>query len=226
MPLSGFKSLMLRRGAQPIEQLSVKLTLPEDGSIRVISSPSVPTTVQNGYPQTLTWTLVSSRAGSAPISVTASAEVGGTRRASANILVNPSITSAKASYVPPPRPVSSKYDVGVYYMSAWSLDSHWDPIRNVPYHMPVLGYYAEGAPLVIDWQIKWAVEHGIRFFVFGWMSGPEDFVAKGRNAYLASKYRSSIQFCIQAGFDVGVTNIDEFLAAVKTWINEYFTQPE
>ncbi len=101
------------RGAEPVEQLSVKLTLPDDGSIQVVSSPTVPTTLQNGYPQALVWTLVSSRTGTAPISVTASAVVGGTSRASAKILVNPAITPTKASYVPPPRPVSSKYDIGV-----------------------------------------------------------------------------------------------------------------
>ena len=170
-------------GAQPVEQLSVKLTLPDDGSIRVVSSPTVPTTLQNGYPQTLVWTLVSSRAGNVPISVTASAPAGSTSRASANILVNPSITPTKASYVPPPRPVSSKYDIGAYYFPGWSLDSHWDPIRNFPEHMPVQGYYAEGAPQVMDWQIKQAVDHGIKFFAIG----PENPFFK---AYFASKYKS------------------------------------
>jgi photosystem II stability/assembly factor-like uncharacterized protein len=213
------------RGAEPVEQLSVQLTLPDDGSIRVISSPSVPTTVQNGYPLTLTWTLVSSRAGTDPISVTASAAVGGTSRASANILVNPAVVPAKASYVPPPRPVSSKYDVGAYYMPGHSLDSHWDAIRNIPYHMPVLGYYAEGTPQVMDWQIKYAVEHGIKFFAVDAMSDsrgelPNPFF----KAYFASKYRSFIQFCILACMDV--KSVDEFLTVVKDWIERYFTQPE
>lgn len=33
---------------------------------------------------------------------------------------------------------------------------------------PLLGYYAEGHPTVMDRQITWAVEHGISFFVFDW----------------------------------------------------------
>jgi photosystem II stability/assembly factor-like uncharacterized protein len=214
------------RGAEPVEQLSVQLNLPEDGSIGVVSSPPIPTTVQNGYPQTLTWTLVSSRAGNAPISVTASASAGGTSQASATILVNPSIRPTKASYVPPPMPVSSKYDVGAYYFPGWHLDSHWDPIRNFPDHMPVLGTYAEGAPQVIDWQIKWAVEHGIKFFAVDWYWGsagelPNPFF----KAYSAAKYRSYIQFCILLASNP-TTGVDEFSNIVKRWIDEYFTKPE
>ncbi len=214
------------RGAEPVQQLSVKLNLPADGSIRVVSSPTVPATVQNGYPQTLVWTLVSSRAGNATISVTAAAPAGGTSQASATILVNPSISPTKASYVPSPIPVSSKYDVGVYYFPGWSLDSHWDPIRNYPDHMPALGHYAEGAPQVIDWQIKWAVEHGIKFFAVDWYWGgvrelPNPFF----KAYFASEYMSSIQFCILLASNP-TTGVDEFLNIVRTWIDEYFTKPE
>ena len=213
------------RGAGPVEQLSVQLTLPDDGSIRVISSPTVPATVQNGYPQVLAWTLVSSRAGNSPISVTAAAPAGGTSTASANILVNPSITPTKASYVPRPIPVSSKYDVGVYYMPSFALDSHWDSIRNFPDRRPVLGYYAEGAPQVIDWQIKWAVEHGIKFFALDWAWGVGGKITDAFfRAYFGSKYRSYMQFCINAGFDI--RSLDEFLLVVKTWIEKYFTQPE
>jgi hypothetical protein len=206
------------RGAEPVEDLSVQLILPDDGSIRVVSSPFVPTTVQNGYPQTLTWTLVSSSGGIAPISVTASAQVGGVSKASANILVNAAIAPAKPSYVPPPRQASSNYDVGVYYFDGWSLDSHWDPVRNYPDHLPVLGYYAEGTPQVIDWQIKWAVEHGIKFFV----AGPGSSFYK---AYFASEYKSSIQFCIMWATDTVMT-VDEFAEMARTWIDKYFAQPQ
>jgi len=209
------------RGAEPVEQVSARLTLPDDGSIRAVSSPSVLTTVQNGYPQTLTWTLVSSKAGNAPISVTASAHAGGSSTASTTILVNPSIAPAKASYVPPPKPSSSSYDVGVYSFPAWNHDVQWDVIRNVPYHMPVQGYYAEGAPQVVDWQIKWAAEHGIKFFVAPHYPNPL------LKAHLASGYRSYVQFCL--GFaiqDVGPMSLDEFLALIKTWIDEHFARPE
>ncbi len=216
------------RGAETVGQLSVKLNLPADGSIRVVSSPSVPSTVQNGHPQTLTWTLISSKTGTAPISVTAAAPAGGTSTASANISIRAAMKPTTASYVPPPIPVSSKYDVGVYYFPGWSLDSQWAPIRNYPDRRPVLGYYAEGAPQVIDWQIKWAAEHGIRFFVVNtrWDSQGEWMAKRFFKAYFASRYRSSIQFSLLYGNDIASMSIDEFLETVKTWINEYFKQPE
>ena len=37
-----------------------------------------------------------------------------------------------------------------------------------PERTPLLGYYREGDPSVMDWQIKWVVEHGISFFAFDW----------------------------------------------------------
>ncbi len=131
-----------------------------------------PATVQNGYPQTLTWTLVSSRAGTAPISVTASAPAGGTSRASANILVNPAVTRCQSLLCPAAQAgVLQLRRRCLLYVGLWCLDSHWDYIRNFPDRMPVLGYYAEGTPQVIDWQIKWAVEHGIKFFALLWAWG-------------------------------------------------------
>ena len=151
------------RGAQPVQGLSVNLTPPSDGSVEIVSSPSAPTSLTNGYPQVLTWTLVASQAATTPISFSATSPNAGTAQVSTSVLVNPSVTAQPSPYVPLPEPVNSNYDVGLYYFPGWSLDSHWDPIRNFPERMPALGYYAEGSPQVMDWHIKWAVEHGIKF---------------------------------------------------------------
>src|SRR5579863_3245371 len=49
------------RGAAAAEQLAVKLHLPANGSLRVVSSPTVPASVAGGYPQTLVWTLLANK---------------------------------------------------------------------------------------------------------------------------------------------------------------------
>ena len=48
----------------------------------------------------------------------------------------------------------------------WPTLEKWNVLDAVPERMPLLGYYREGDPSVMDWQIKWAVEHGIAFFAF------------------------------------------------------------
>ncbi len=45
----------------------------------------------------------------------------------------------------------------------------WDPLRLfAPIRKPLLGYYDESNPEVVDWQIKWAVENGITGFLVDW----------------------------------------------------------
>jgi hypothetical protein len=45
----------------------------------------------------------------------------------------------------------------------------WDMVAQTrPEIKPLLGWYDEGCPEVIDWQIKWAVEHGITSFCVDW----------------------------------------------------------
>jgi hypothetical protein len=221
------------RGAENLEHLSVQLKLPSDGSVKIVSSPSVSESLANGYPQRLEWTLLAKESGTIPISVEATSQ-SGSARGSANLLVNPKVSAQKSTYVPRPVPAPSDYDVGLYYFPGWSLFSHWDPIRNFPERTPALGYYAEGDPQVLDWQIKWAVEHGVNFFAVDWYwdsSGqnvppgeqPNNFL----QAYSASVYRKYIKFCLAYADGNGTTagSTAEFMKIAQAWIKEYFSQP-
>jgi hypothetical protein len=221
------------RGAAAAEQLAVKLHLPTNGSLSVVSLPTVPTSVAGGYPQTLVWTLLANKSGSFPISVTAEAH-SLSAQASTILLVNPEVTANNSGYVPAPTPAASEYNIGAYYFPGWSLDSHWDPIREFPERMPALGYYAEGNPQVLDWQIKWAVEHGISFFAVDWFwfnsggSGPAgELPSNFLEAYSAASYRDYVKFCIAYANGNGATagSVAEFESIAKAWIKEYFSQP-
>jgi len=224
------------RGAQSVQGLSANLTLPGDGSVKIVSSPSMPSSLTNGYPQALTWTLVASQAAMTSISFSATSLNGGTARVSSNIFINPPVLSQPSPYVPPPAPVYSNYDVGLYYFPGWSLDSHWDPIRSFPERTPALGYYAEGAPQVMDWQIKWAAEHGVKFFAVDWSwYGPQmPSTEQGEQpntflqAYFSSAYHSYVQFALAyAGNQPSVVagSTSELLTITQAWINEYFSRP-
>lgn len=224
------------RGAQPIQGVSATLSLPSDGSVSVVSSPSFPQSLANGYPQILTWSLLAQQPETIQISVSADSANGGSAQAATTMMVNPPVTPQSSPYVPPPVPVYSDYDVGIYYFPGWNLDSHWDPIRNFPERMPALGYYAEGAPQVLDWQIKWAVEHGVSFFAVDWswygQGMPTTELGEQPNpflqAYFASTYHDYIKYCIAYAGNSPTTNaesISDLLTITQAWINEYFSEP-
>ena len=68
--------------------------------------------------------------------------------------------------MPAPQPVSSDYIVAAHYYAAWKkgapgLHNGFDDLHLYPERTPLMGYYDEENPDVCDWEIKWAVEHGI-----------------------------------------------------------------
>ena len=82
-------------------------------------------------------------------------------------LANP----AKADAVPPPvKADTGDIKVGAMFYPGWMPGTGWgwsllDPYPN---RKPALGYYDDTNVEVMDWQIKWALEHGVSFFNFCW----------------------------------------------------------
>ena len=79
-----------------------------------------------------------------------------------------------ADYVPAPRPVPAQngFLLGVQSCNLWQEGrayAGWDyvyPFRAN--RKPCLGWYDEGHPEEIDWEIKWQAEHGIAFEQHCW----------------------------------------------------------
>ena len=136
----------------------------------------------------------------------------------------------KAAYVPEPKPVKGKYDVGVYYFPGWQSRSQWQPIERFPERKPILGWYREGDPEVADWQIKWAVEHGITYFAYDWYwsQGARHLEHGLHNGYFNARYKSMLKFCLLwANHNAPKTHsIDDSLAVTRYWITNYFQRPE
>ena len=71
--------------------------------------------------------------------------------------------------VPEPKPASTGRYIPVMQMcSLWKDPKAWEPIRPFPKAKPLLGYYEEGTPETIDWEIKMAVDNGIKAFMPCW----------------------------------------------------------
>ncbi|MBR5587138.1 MAG: glycoside hydrolase family 99-like domain-containing protein [Clostridia bacterium] len=78
------------------------------------------------------------------------------------------------SYIPEPQPANSDRIVAAHYYAAWKKgvagihEGFDDLAEEFPDRTPLMGYYDEENPEVCDWEIKWAVEHGINCFIHCW----------------------------------------------------------
>ena len=137
----------------------------------------------------------------------------------------------KASYVPEPRPVPCQYDVGVFYFPGWCSPSRWEPIKRVaPIRKPVLGWYDEANPECADWQIKWAVEHGVKFFMVDWYwhKGGRHLEHWLHDAYMKARYRRRLKFCLMwANHNPrGSHSPEDWRKVTQYWIDHYFGMEE
>lgn len=133
--------------------------------------------------------------------------------------------------IPRPRPVSTgPYQVGAYYFPGWPTREKWKVLDAFPERTPLLGYYAEGDPTVMDWQIKWAVEHGIGFFAFDWYwdRGRRQLEHALHGGFLNARFRSYMKFCLLwANHNPpGSSSESDLLAVTDYWIANYFRRPE
>jgi hypothetical protein len=133
--------------------------------------------------------------------------------------------------IPAPQPVSTgEYLVGAYYFPGWPTQEKWKLLDGFPERMPLLGYYREGDPVVMDWQIKWAVEHGIAFFAFDWYwdRGQRQLEHALHDGYLRARFRSSMKFCLLwANHNPPKSSTEaDLLAMTDYWIAQYFREPD
>lgn len=132
--------------------------------------------------------------------------------------------------IPEPQPAETRYLIGSYYYPGFGTDYQWRQLeQTAPEAKPVLGYYDEGNPECVDWQIKWAVEHGIRFFLIDW------YWVAGRmhhthyiEALKKSRFRSYMKWAVMwANHNPPNTHSEADWRAVTTyWIENFFNMPE
>ena len=151
-------------------------------------------------------------------------------RFSVPVKVLPSLGLTKASYVPEPKPVETDYDIAALYFPGWARVEAWQRVWNVcPERKPVLGWYDEANPEVVDWQIKWLVENGIHTLYVDW------YWDRGRQhldhwvkAFYKARYRRHLKWAMMwANHNAPGSHSEEDQRAVtKFWIENYFNTPE
>jgi hypothetical protein len=148
----------------------------------------------------------------------------------------------KAAYVPAPKPVKTQILVGAHNCPLWEAGSPemWNQVVKHPKRTPALGFYDQSNPEVADWETKWAVEHGVSFFVYCWYraskgEGVETKFSSAIEALLKSRFVNEFKFCImwenQGRNPVtwgrsGVAGEADLLKnLVPFWMTNYFTHP-
>ena len=148
-------------------------------------------------------------------------------------------------YVPEPKPVSSPYTIACHYYPGWKrggadLHNGFEDLKPYPDRTPLLGYYDEADPMTADWQIKWAVEHGINCFIYCWYRRPENvghpvtrdalrFGHAIHDALFHARYRDYMKFTImwecseRKGAASSIEDMTDNL--LPFWVENYFSKP-
>ncbi len=185
------------------------------------------------------WELQAAAPITEPLRVTYSLPDGSLAEATLPTDFQPPHDMAPKDYVPEPQPVTSDYHVGGIYFPGWKPGAHygWSILDAYPERMPALGYYDESNPEVMDWQIKWAVEHGMNFFMFCWYRG---YGTEGEpeitqhldhalhDGFFNARYEELIDFAImwENGNLAGVSDMDDLLDNLfPFWMETYFKRP-
>ncbi len=141
-----------------------------------------------------------------------------------------------SGYVPEPQPAQTDYLGLMHYCALWKEGTHygWGRIEAWPERRPAIGYYDEGTAEVADWHIKYALEHGIRGFIYCWYRRdlkPEITQSLGHAIHeglYEARYRDRFRFCImwENGCAEGVKDADDLLTNLfPFWMKNYFTHP-
>ncbi|MGB4726628.1 MAG: LamG-like jellyroll fold domain-containing protein [Thermogutta sp.] len=220
------------------EQGTVELHLPPVVEL-IKGNRNTPFAFRDGAGElTLSWTVQASQEGRHELAVEVKPVSGSPVRQTLNLLFLPSVTIEKADRIPDPQPVATDILVGAHHCPLWEKDRPeiWRNVIRHPERTPALGFYCQEQPEVADWETKWAVEHGISFFVYCWYRASQGGPVETRlssaihEALFHSRFQDKIRFAImwenQRRGVAGIANEEDFLQnLLPYWIENYFRRP-
>lgn len=125
--------------------------------------------------------------------------------------------------------------VGVYYYPGWRDNvtgnraaRPWDSIRPYPDREPLLGFYNEGDVSIMDRQLGWMAEAGLRFVAFDWYWNHQlgALQTHALEAYFQAPNRAAMKFVLLwANHTEFPQSQTEFAKMARFW-TYYFRRPE
>ena len=148
------------------------------------------------------------------------------------------------NYIPAPKPATTDRIVAAHYYPSWTkggntLNHEFEDDFPYPERTPLIGFYEDRNPEVVDWEIKQALEHGINCFIFCWYRKRDNVgkpvtvdalrLGKGlHEGFLKARYNPMMQFAVM--FETcagrwGAADHDDLLENVLPfWMREYFSK--
>ena len=218
-------------GETPLEVIP-KLIVPKD--VRILAAPGPGSMVIAGMDSTdFAWEIEASSGGPVEIRLEAAGAAAALR-----MRFLPPLEMRTLEYIPEPQPVESKLLVGAHHCPLWEADRFgmWSQLIKHPERTPALGFYAQENPEVSDWETKWAVEHGIEFFIYCWyrasQGGPVEmhFGSAIHDALFNSRFADVMKFTImwenQRRGVAGVADERDLMENLfPFWMENYFKHP-
>jgi len=215
-------------GGSPSPATSVTLKLPD--AIALVGEDVATRNVPSLGPRDRTsfsWQVQAPTEGVHPVSIACPQAVEPLARVQLEFL--PALAITPAPYVPSPRPVQTDPEVFMFYFPGWDSSARWAPIRSeAPQRKPLLGWYDEGNPECVDWQIKWARENGITGFILDWYwNQGQHSLDHWLKAYRKARYRDQLKlfllWCNHKRDDV--RRPEDIRGLMRYWLDEVFTLP-
>ncbi|MBI5821012.1 MAG: glycoside hydrolase family 99-like domain-containing protein [Verrucomicrobia bacterium] len=166
--------------------------------------------------------------------------VGGSTVTNASVVMQflPAMKARKLPYIPEPVPARTQILVGAHNCPLWEADKPqmWANILKHPERTPALGFYSQENPEVADWETKWAVEHGVSFFIYCWYRASQGEPVKQRfgsaihDALFKSRFVDKLKFTImwenQSRGTAGVADERDLMTnLLPFWMENYFKHP-
>ncbi len=191
----------------------------------------------SGFETKYSWNLVCRKPGQTEFTLELVADGKTIEASTISQAVLPPLPIERLDYIPPPQPVKTKMLVGVHNCPLWETEhaNLWNQVvRKHQERTPALGIYSQDNPEIADWETKWALEHGISFFIYCWyrtsQGGPittkfEKSVFD--DALFKSKYGDQMKFTImwenQTKGLAGISDEKDLLENLMPyWIEKFF----
>lgn len=219
-------------GGAEAKRVSATVTLITDGNQRVLPV-RIANSIAPGKSARLEWEATFEAPGTVLAASSAAAAGTDSDQKQAQIRIYPKLDKALVGglkYVPEPV-VADTGDqlVGCYNYPGWIDYGRWSVLNDFPERRPVLGYYHDGNPEIADWQINWALAHGIKFLIYDWYwsKGGRHLEEGLHDGFLKSKYQDKMKFCLLWANHNGPGSHSEadMMAVTKYWIDNYFKRP-
>lgn len=223
-------------GDAPAE-VRARLLLPE-GVTLAGGAPAEALRIEGQSEQRLVWTLEAAKEGAFDIRLEVSTGQVAAASSALSLRFWPAREQTRPDYIPEPVPAKTEVLIGAHHCPLWEADkiSLWDNVLKHPERTPALGFYAQENPEVSDWETKWAVEHGVSFFVYCWYRAGQGGEVRTRygtaihDALFKSKFVGQMKFTLmwenQSKGTAGVADEkDLFDNLLPYWIENYFKHP-